>query len=185
VPPVRYARAVDPNRALPPDHGLSHLDAHGRANMVDVSQKPTTVRRAVATARVRLDAETRALLLAGALPKGEVLATARIAGIQAAKETSRLIPLCHPLPLSFVGVEFAPEGDDALRLTAEARTSGPTGVEMEAMVAASVAGLCVYDMVKARCRSASLEDVRLLHKSGGKSGEWNANPGASAGEPGR
>lgn len=150
--------------------------------MVDVSQKPTTVRRAVAGARIRLDVDTRALLLAGALPKGEVLATARIAGIQAAKETSRLIPLCHPLPLSFVGVEFAPEGDDALAITAEARTSGPTGVEMEAMVAASVAGLCVYDMVKARCRGARLEDVRLLHKSGGESGEWNAAdaPGGDA-----
>ena len=142
--------------------------------MVDVSHKTATVRRAVAAALVRMDAATRALVVGGQLPKGEVLATARIAGIQAAKDTARLIPLCHPLSLSHVGVEFAPVGDDALRITAEARTTGPTGVEMEALVAASVAGLCVYDMIKARCRSASLEMVRLLHKSGGKTGPWDA-----------
>jgi len=154
---------------------LSHLDPSGRASMVDVSQKPATVRVARARALVRLDAATRDLVVAGRLPKGEVLAVARIAGIQAAKDTARLIPLCHPLALTHVGVEFAPQGSDALEVVSEARTTGPTGVEMEAMVAASVAGLCVYDMVKARCRDARLEDVRLLHKSGGKSGEWNAS----------
>lgn len=158
----------------PEPHGLSHLDPSGRASMVDVSQKPATVRVARARALVRLDAATRDLVVAGRLPKGEVLAVAKIAGIQAAKDTARLIPLCHPLALTHVGVEFAPLGSDGLEVVSEARTTGPTGVEMEAMVAASVAGLCVYDMVKARCRDARLEDVRLLHKSGGKSGEWNA-----------
>ena len=123
---------------------------------------------------VRLDPETCALLWSGALPKGEALATARIAGIQAAKETARLIPLCHTLPLGHVGVEFARQGSDAVLITAEAVTVGATGVEMEAMVAASIAALTVYDMVKARCRGAQVESVRLLHKSGGKSGTWNA-----------
>lgn len=142
--------------------------------MVDVSSKPLTARRALASARLRLDAATRALLFAGQLPKGEALAVARVAGIQAAKDTARLIPLCHALPLSQVVIEFEPEGDSCVSITAEARTTAATGVEMEALVAASLAGLTLYDMVKARCRGAVLEQVRLLHKSGGKSGEWNA-----------
>ena len=143
--------------------------------MVDVASKPATARRAVAEALVRLDADTRALLFSGQLEKGEALAVARLAGIQAAKDTARLVPLCHPLPLSHVAVELAPHGDDAVRITASAGTVAPTGVEMEAMVAASVAALTVYDMVKARCRGAVIECVRLLHKSGGKSGTFDAS----------
>jgi cyclic pyranopterin monophosphate synthase len=156
---------------------LTHLDARGRASMVDVSSKPATRRTAVASAVVRLDATTRDLLLTGQLPKGEALAVARIAGIQAAKDTPRLIPLCHSLPLEHAGIEFAADGADGIRITATAVTTGPTGVEMEAMVAASLAALTVYDMVKARCRGAVVEAVRLVHKSGGKSGRWDA-PGA-------
>lgn len=149
--------------------------------MVDVSQKPATARRAVAHATIRLDAATRSLLFAGQLPKGEALGTARIAGIQAAKDTARLIPLCHPLPLSHVAVEFEPDGDDGVRIRAEAATVAGTGVEMEAMTAACVAALTVYDMVKARCRGACIEAVRLVHKSGGKSGVWHAPGDAGAG----
>jgi cyclic pyranopterin phosphate synthase len=156
------------------DPGLTHVDGKGRAHMVDVAAKPATLRRAVAGARLRLDPVTRALLFAGQLPKGEALAVARVAGIQAAKDTARLIPLCHPLPLNQVLLEFQPEGAECVAIRAEASTVGPTGVEMEALVAASIAGLTLYDMVKARCRGAQLEQVRLLHKSGGKSGEWNA-----------
>jgi cyclic pyranopterin phosphate synthase len=165
-----------------PPHGLSHLDAEGKARMVDVSHKPATARQAIATARIRLDAETRALLLAGKLEKGEAFAVARIAAIQAGKDTARLIPLCHPLPLSHLDVEFAAEGEASVRITTTARTVAGTGVEMEAMTAASVAALVLYDMTKARCRSAVVDDVRLLHKSGGKSGTWSApsHPGGGA-----
>lgn len=142
--------------------------------MVDVSAKPATARVAIAEARVELDAETRELLLAGRLPKGEGLAVARIAGIQAAKDTARLLPLCHPLPLSHVAVEFAVAGPAGLRIEAVARTVANTGVEMEAMTAAAVAALAIYDLVKGRCRAAAITGVRLLHKSGGKSGTWTA-----------
>ncbi len=159
---------------VPYGDGLTHLDARGRANMVDVGGKPASARRAVAEALVRLDADTRALLFAGQLPKGEALAVARVAGIQAAKDTARLIPLCHPLPVSHVAVDFAPIGDDAVRITCEAATVAGTGVEMEAMTGAAVAALTVYDMVKARCRGAVVEALRLLHKSGGKSGVYDA-----------
>ncbi|MEO6593944.1 MAG: cyclic pyranopterin monophosphate synthase MoaC [Planctomycetota bacterium] len=154
-------------------HGLTHLDARGRASMVDVSHKPLTARRAVAEATIRLDAAVRAEVLTGNMPKGEVLAVARIAGIQAAKDTARLIPLCHSLPLSYVAIDFEPVGAEALRITAEATTVAATGVEMEALVAASVAALTVYDMVKAKCRAAVVENVQLVHKSGGKSGVWD------------
>lgn len=167
----------DPVRVAGP---LSHLDAQGRASMVDVSRKAPTARRAVAEATVRLDAQVLGVLLAGTLPKGEGLAVARIAGIQAAKDTARLIPLCHNVPLGSVTIEFAPVGTDAVRIQAEARTVAATGVEMEALVAASVAALTVYDMVKASCRGAVIENVRLLHKSGGKSGEWNRAAGGPA-----
>jgi cyclic pyranopterin monophosphate synthase len=178
-PGATLRRVSSPSPVPPADErgGLTHVDDRGRASMVDVAGKPATRRTAVARAIVRLDAATRDLLLAGQLPKGEALAVARIAGIQAAKDTARLIPLCHTLPLDCAGVEFAPHGADAIVITATAATTGPTGVEMEAMVAASLAALTVYDMVKARCRGASVEDLRLLHKSGGKSGTWNA-PGA-------
>lgn len=165
-----------------PANGLTHVDARGQANMVDVGEKAATARRAVAEAIIRLDDETCTLLFAGDLPKGEALAVARIAGIQAAKETSRLIPLCHSLALSHAGVSFAPHGSDAVRITAEAATVSGTGVEMEAMTAASVAALTVYDMVKARCRGAVIEQVRLLHKSGGKSGIYERQPASRSGD---
>jgi cyclic pyranopterin phosphate synthase len=152
---------------------LTHLDAAGRAQMVDVGEKPATERRAVAQAVVRVSAETAQKVLAGDAPKGDVIGVARIAGIQAAKRTAELIPLCHPLPLSFVGVEAQIDADTGqIRLTAEARTTGPTGVEMEAMTAASVAALTVYDMVKGIERGAEIAEVVLLEKSGGRSGRW-------------
>jgi cyclic pyranopterin phosphate synthase len=121
-------------------------------------------------ALVRVTPDLRERLLQGRLPKGEALAVARIAGIQAAKETSRLIPLCHPLSLSHVAVDFEPEGSDSLEVRAEVRTVGPTGVEMEALTAAAVAALTIYDMVKALHRGAAIERLQLVHKSGGSSG---------------
>jgi len=152
---------------------LTHLDESGRARMVDVGDKPTTERRAVARAMVRVSPSTAAKVLAGDAPKGDVLGVARIAGIQAAKRTAELIPLCHPLPLSFVGVDGEVDADAGeIVLTAEARTTGQTGVEMEALTAASVAALTVYDMVKGIERGAEIASVQLLEKSGGKSGEW-------------
>ncbi|MEA2160521.1 MAG: cyclic pyranopterin monophosphate synthase [Solirubrobacteraceae bacterium] len=141
--------------------------------MVDVGAKPATERRAVARAVVRVSRATAAAVLAGDAPKGDVLGVARIAGIQAAKRTSELIPLCHPLALSFIGVEAeidAAAGE--IRLLAEARTTGPTGVEMEALTAASVAALTIYDMVKGIERGAEIAEVVLVQKSGGKSGDW-------------
>lgn len=152
---------------------LTHVDSEGRARMVDVSDKPATDRRATARAIVRVSPETARTVAAGDAPKGDVLGTARIAGIQAAKRTSELIPLCHPLPLSFVGVEGAVDRDAGeIVLTAEARTTGPTGVEMEALTAAAVAALTVYDMVKGIERGAEIAEVALLEKSGGRSGVW-------------
>jgi cyclic pyranopterin phosphate synthase len=156
-----------------PNPRLSHLDAEGRARMVDVSEKPATDRRAVARAVVRVSADTARAVAAGDAPKGDVLGTARIAGIQAAKRTSELIPLCHPLALSFVGVEGTVDpASGEIVLTAEARTTGPTGVEMEALTAAAVAALTVYDMVKGFERGAKVAEVALLEKSGGRSGQW-------------
>lgn len=160
----------DPARA--PSPALSHLDTRGRAHMVDVSAKAATVRVAEARARIELTPEVRAMLLQGTLAKGEALAVARVAGIQAAKETSRLIPLCHPLALDQVEIEFAPDGAAAIEVRATARCHGPTGVEMEAMTAAAVAALTLYDMSKALCRGARITDVELLAKSGGRSGAW-------------
>jgi cyclic pyranopterin phosphate synthase len=152
---------------------LTHLDAEGRARMVDVGGKPATERRAVARAVVRVSPETARIVAAGDAPKGDVLGTARIAGIQAAKRTAELIPLCHPLPLTFVGVEGAVDPDAGeIVLTAEARTTGPTGVEMEALTAATVAALTVYDMIKGLERGAAIGEVVLLEKSGGRSAEW-------------
>lgn len=153
---------------------FTHLDEQGRARMVDVGAKPTTQRRAVARAVVRMTPATAQRLVARDVPKGDVLATARIAGIQAAKRTSELIPLCHALPLSSVSIE---EDVDAaagmLTLIAEARTSAQTGVEMEALTAASVAALTVYDMLKALERGIEIASVVLLEKSGGASGDWH------------
>jgi cyclic pyranopterin phosphate synthase len=140
--------------------------------MVDVGGKPVTDRRAVARAVVRMSPATAALVEAGDAPKGDVVSTARLAGIQAAKRTAELIPLCHPLPLSFVDVEVAIDPSEGLvTLTAEARTSAQTGVEMEAMTAVSVAALTVYDMVKGVERGVAIESVELLEKTGGKE-DW-------------
>jgi cyclic pyranopterin phosphate synthase len=155
------------------DPGLTHLDPEGNARMVDVGAKPPTDRRAVARAVVRVSPATAAAVAAGDAPKGDVLGVARIAGIQAAKRTAELIPLCHPLPLSFVGVDGEIDAHaGVIVLTAEARTTGPTGVEMEALTAASVAALTVYDMVKGIERGAEIAEVVLLEKSGGRSGTW-------------
>jgi cyclic pyranopterin monophosphate synthase len=152
---------------------LTHLDESGRARMVDVGEKPATERRAVARAIVRVSSDTARRVHAGDAPKGDVLGVARIAGIQAAKRTADLIPLCHPLGVSFVGVEGVVDADaGTITLTAEARTTGPTGVEMEAMTAASVAALTVYDMVKGIERGAEIGEIVLLEKSGGRSGHW-------------
>src|SRR5438105_3944514 len=142
---------------------LTHLDSSGRARMVDVGAKPATERRAVARAVVRVSEQTASAVLAGDAPKGDVLGVARIAGIQAAKRTAELIPLCHPLPLSFVGVEASVDASAGeIRLIAEARTRGQTGVEMEALTAASVAALTVYDMVNGLQRGAEISSVMLL-----------------------
>lgn len=151
---------------------LTHVDAAGAARMVDVSQKPVTVRTATAGARFSTTPEVMALLRRDGLPKGDALAVARIAGIAAAKRTPDLVPLCHPIGLHAVEVDLAP-GDSWVDITATTRTAERTGVEMEAMTAVLVAGLTLYDMVKAVDRTATITDVRLLTKSGGKSGEWN------------
>jgi len=141
--------------------------------MVDVGEKPDTARTATARAVVRVSPETARAVQEGDAPKGDVLSVARIAGIQAAKRTAELIPLCHPLPLSFVGVEGAIETNQGrIVLTAQAATTGPTGVEMEALTAAAVAALTVYDMVKGLERGARVESVELLEKTGGRSGHW-------------
>ena len=151
---------------------LSHLDEQGNARMVDVSAKVETLRKAVASAFVRMKPETLALIQSGGIAKGDVFATARIAGIMAAKRTPELIPLCHPIPLTFVGVELVPEPPDGVRITAAVEAMYKTGVEMEALTAASVAALTVYDMCKAVDRGMQIERVQLEHKSGGKSGTY-------------
>ncbi|HWS88341.1 MAG TPA: cyclic pyranopterin monophosphate synthase MoaC [Pyrinomonadaceae bacterium] len=150
---------------------LSHLDAEGRVAMVDTSGKAQTARRAVASARVLMSAGTVAALRAGRTPKGDPLEAARIAGIMAAKRTAELIPLCHPLPLTHADVR-AELRDDGVYLEAEASTTAQTGVEMEALTAASVAALTVYDMCKAVEKGMEITDVRLEEKTGGKSGTW-------------
>lgn len=154
---------------------LSHVDDEGRANMVDVSAKNDTERQASAEAIVFLSDEAFALVVSGNAPKGDVFATARIAGIMAAKKTSELIPLCHPLALSHAGVEFSvDEGRHSITVNASVKTKGPTGVEMEALTAAGVAALTIYDMIKAVDRSAHIEGLRVLSKFGGKSGVYEA-----------
>ena len=148
---------------------LTHLDDSGQARMVDVSDKPATLREAVARGRVAMRAGTLALIEAGGLPKGDVLATARIAGIMAAKQTAALIPLCHPLSLSSVAVDLRPgAAGDCIEIEARVRTTGPTGVEMEALTAVSVAALTLYDMCKAVDRGMQIEAVRVVAKSGGR-----------------
>jgi len=148
---------------------LTHMDSKGQARMVDVSAKEATSRRAIAEAFIRLSRDTLSLLREGKLPKGNALETARLAGIMAAKRTPDLIPLCHPLLLSHVNVEAAPRAD-GVRFLATVACTGPTGVEMEALTAASVAALTLYDMVKAVEKGATIERIQLLEKSGGKSG---------------
>jgi len=157
------------------DADLSHLDEHGRARMVDVGAKPATERRARARAVVRMAPETAAAVARGDAPKGDVLGPARIAGVQAAKRTAELVPLAHPLPLSFVDVEAAVDGAaGTVTFEAEARTVAQTGVEMEAMCACAVAALTVYDMVKGIERGVTIERVELLEKTGGKT-DWARN----------
>jgi cyclic pyranopterin monophosphate synthase len=153
---------------------LTHLDASGAAHMVDVSAKAATLREAVAEGRITMSPDALAAIKDGTAKKGDVLATARIAGIMAAKKTSDLIPLCHPLALSKVSVDFAFE-DQGIRATATARLTGQTGVEMEALTAASVALLTIYDMAKAVDKAMVIGGVRLLSKTGGKSGVWTAD----------
>ena len=150
---------------------LTHLDDEGRARMVDVSAKPATVREAVARGFVRMTPATRALALSGEAKKGDVRAVAEIAGVMAAKRTAELIPLCHPLALS--KIEVAVEAvDEGLGVTARVKTTGPTGVEMEALTAVAVACLTIYDMLKAAERGMTIEAVRLVEKTGGASGDW-------------
>ncbi len=157
--------------------GLSHLDESGQARMVDVGDKEPTVRVAEASARVRTRPEVIGMIRDGAVAKGDVLALARIAGIQAAKKTPELIPLCHPLLLDQVAVDLE-LGDDLVEIRARVRCTGRTGVEMEALTAASVAALTVYDMCKASDRSMTIERVRLEEKSGGKSGAFRREGGS-------
>jgi cyclic pyranopterin monophosphate synthase len=155
---------------------LTHLNAAGEAHMVDVSAKAETERVAKAGARILMQKATLDLILSGQAAKGDVLATARIAGIMAAKKTSDLIPLCHPLALSQVTVELTPDTKaNAIDIVATCKLKGRTGVEMEALTAASVAALTIYDMAKAVDRGMQITDVKLLHKSGGKSGDFNAD----------
>jgi len=150
---------------------LTHLDADGRARMVDVSGKASTAREAVAAGLVRMSPQTRDLALSGGARKGDVIAAAEIAGVMAAKQTSSLIPLCHPLSLSKAEVRIA-MADEGLEVTATVATTGPTGVEMEALTAVSVACLTLYDMLKGVERGMTIEAVRLLEKTGGASGDW-------------
>jgi cyclic pyranopterin phosphate synthase len=152
--------------------GLSHVGSGGEARMVDVGSKPESARRAVASARVHMAPGTLALALAGGGPKGAVLETARLAGIQGAKRTSELIPLCHPLPLDLVDVTIEADGEHALCITATAAATWRTGVEMEALTAAAVAALTVIDMLKAVERTLVVSELRLESKSGGKHGDW-------------
>lgn len=152
---------------------LTHLDESGQAAMVDVSGKSSSLREAVAEGWIRVTSQALAAIREGAVQKGDVLATARIAGIMAAKRTSELIPLCHPLALSKVAVDFAFEAD-GIKVTAMARLNGQTGVEMEALTAASVALLTIYDMAKALDKGMVIDGLRLIEKRGGKSGHWKA-----------
>ena len=151
---------------------LTHLDEEGAARMVDVEGKPVTSREAVAECVVRMSAETLRAVRESTLVKGDAISVARVAGIMAAKRTPELIPLCHPLPISSVKVDFELR-DDGIRVETRVRVSGQTGVEMEALTAAAVSGLTLIDMVKALEKGVYLESVRLLAKSGGKSGEWS------------
>ena len=158
---------------FPNSFPLTHLDAQGQAQMVDVSSKVATVRQAVATGKVRMLPETFAAIQAGNTPKGDVLATARLAGIMAAKQTANLIPLCHPLPLQKITVEIIPDAQlPGYQIDATVKTKAETGVEMEALTAVSIAALTLYDMAKALEKSIQIEGIHLVSKTGGKSGDW-------------
>jgi len=153
---------------------LTHLDQHGQAQMVDVSDKAPTIRQAVAAANVRMLPATFAAIQAGNVPKGDVLATARLAGIMAAKQTAALIPLCHPLPLQKIAVEIIPDSQlPGYQIHAPVKHKAETGVEMAALTAVSVAALTLYDMAKALEKSIQIESIRLISKSGGKSGDYS------------
>ncbi len=152
---------------------LTHLNKRGEASMVDVSGKATTAREACAAARIRMSPESLRAIFGDGVAKGDVLAVARVAGIQAAKRTSDLIPLCHPLPLAKVAVDFAPQDESTLSVTSLCRVTGQTGVEMEALTAVSIAALTVYDMLKSKDRGMMIESIGLVTKSGGKSGTWH------------
>jgi cyclic pyranopterin monophosphate synthase len=154
--------------------GLTHIDAQGAAHMVDVSAKAETDRQAVATGRIEMSAQAAQAIRDGAVKKGDVLAVARVAGIMAAKKTAELIPLCHPLPITKVSIDLEPD-TGGVTATATVRTRGQTGVEMEALTAVSVALLTVYDMGKALDKAMVIGPVRLLEKTGGKSGDWRAD----------
>lgn len=163
----------------PDAHDLTHVRADGSAHMVDVTAKPVTAREATARATLRTRADVVARLVAGELPKGEALGVARLAGIMGAKRTADLVPLCHPLPLTGVEVDLDAH-DDVVDITARVRTKGLTGVEMEALTAATVSALTVFDMIKAIDHLATIEDVRVLAKSGGASGDWDRDVAAGA-----
>jgi cyclic pyranopterin monophosphate synthase len=159
----------------PQNQSLSHLDETGQANMVDVSHKTPTVRQAIARAVIRMNLETFHAIEQGNTPKGDVLSTARLAGIMAAKQTANLIPLCHPLPLTGIKVFITANPDlPGYEIQATVKTKAETGVEMEALTAVSVAALTLYDMAKALEKSITIESIHLVHKSGGKSGDWQA-----------
>lgn len=173
---ARYSTCVPlepPVTTPPPGDRLTHVDDQGAARMVDVSEKATTARTAVAAGRVRVSPKVVELLRGEGVPKGDALAVARIAGIMGAKKTPDLVPLCHPIAVSGVTVDLT-VADDAVEITATVRTADRTGVEMEALTAVAVAGLTVIDMVKAVDKGATIESVRVLSKTGGKSGDWFA-----------
>ena len=152
---------------------ITHLDATGAAHMVDVTAKPVTPREAIATGRITMSSAAAAAIREGSVKKGDVLATARIAGIMAAKRTAELVPLCHPLPLTRVAIDLAPD-ETGVTATATAATDAKTGVEMEALTAVSIALLTIYDMAKAIDKAMEIGEIRLLSKTGGKSGDWHA-----------
>ena len=156
---------------------LTHIDAGGAARMVDVSEKPASARLAIAEGVVRMTPSTLDLVLSGNAKKGDVLGAARIAGIMAAKKTHELIPLCHPLAIAKAEIDIALHGADALRVRASVKTTGPTGVEMEALTAVAVACLTIYDMIKAVERGVTIEAIRLVEKRGGKSGDYHVKEG--------
>ena len=156
--------------------GLTHLNARGEAQIVDIGDKAVTRRRAVAQARITGEVSTMAAIMGGSLKKGDALAVARVAGIMAAKKTADLIPLCHPIPLTKVSVDISDDGNTSILVVATAETTGQTGVEMEALVAASTAALTLYDMAKALDRAMVVTDIRVVEKSGGKSGDFVLTP---------